>query len=319
MRKIFLAVLALLCLLTACSKTEEPQDAPRENVGQITYVGVCIAGDENPAYRQPLEKALLRMGYYVNFVAATEDQSLQNTQIDQFIAEQYDILIVEPVMVSAVDVILQKMQTAQTPVVLLGEQPDAAVLSLWSQSSFVGFEYKSAALLQGQIVRNVPNSGDVNGDGQVAYAILTGPEDHAQTPVHTENCIAALTESGVDLQLLDNACGEDSQESGKALTEKLLSQFGRDIEVLFCASDRMALGALEALNKSGRTVNQDVYLVGIGGDEQILSMVSQGTLTGTAMADPSALASQAAEATAALLNNNAQQVYLLEYTLKETP
>ena len=315
MRKIIAAALVLMCLLTACSQPEEERD----NVGKITYAGVCLANSENAPYQQQLEKELHRLGYYANFADAKGDQSAQQKQISHFIAEQYDVLIVEPVMAAAADVILPQLKTANIPVVLLGKEPAQDVLSLWQRACFVGFDHTQPGFIQGQIILNTTNHGDVNGDGQVAYAILAGPEEHADTKLHTESCAIPLTEAEVTVTALSTVYGEHTQEQGKALTEGLLSQFGRDIEVLFCGSDALALGAVEALNASGRTVNEDIFVVGIGGEASVLSDVSQGLLTGTAMTDYNELARQAAEAARLLLNGNSEPVYMVNYVLKETP
>lgn len=315
MRRFIAAVLALMCLLTACSSQEETRD----NVGQLTYAGVCLANGENAPYRQQLEKELLRLGYYVNFADAKGDQTVQHDQISQFITEQYDVLIVEPVMAVATDVILTRLEAAQIPVVLLGKQPKEDVLSLWRRACYVGFDHTQPGMIQGKIILNTTNQGDVNGDGQVACAIIAGPEDYTDTQLHIKNCIAPLEEANVGTLLLSQVYGDHTAQRGKELTEGLLSQFGRDIEVLFCGSDALALGALEALATSGRTVNKDIYVVGIGGESEVLSQVSQGIMTGTAMADYSALAQQAAEAAALLLTHDAEQIYTVDYVLKETP
>ena len=316
MRKMIVAVLALMCLLTACS---QPEEAPRDNVGQITYAGVCLADGENTPYRQQLEKELLRLGYYVNFTDAKGDQSVQHEQITGLIKAQYDVLIVEPVMAAATDVILTRLKAASVPVVLLGKQPEEDVLSLWWRACYVGFDQSQPGSIQGEIILNTPNKGDINGDGHVAYAILAGPEGNIYTGLQIENCTVPLADAGLSLQLLSVAYGDFTRQRGKALTEGLLSQYGRDIEVLFCGNDAMAMGALDALKDSGRTVNQDIYVVGIGGDAEILSDVSQGLLTGTAMADHTALAQQAATAASLLLTHDAETVYMVDYVLKETP
>lgn len=314
MRKIIAAVLALMCLLTACSAQQE-----RDNVGKITYVGVCMAQADNAPYRQKLEKELLRLGYYVNFADAEGDQTVQHEQISDFIEEQYDVLIIEPVMTVAADGILTRLKAADMPAVLLGRQPAEDVLSLWYRTCYVGFDQAQPGQIQGQIILNTPSCGDVNGDGQVACAILAGPEDYTDTQLHVETCTAPLTEAGVDTVLLSQVYGDHTAERGKQLTEGLLSEYGRDMEVLFCGSDAMALGALEALAASGRTVNEDIYVVGIGGASEALLNVSQSAMTGTAMADYEALAIQAAEAAGLLLTHDAEQICTVDYILRETP
>lgn len=315
MRKCIAAVLAILCLLTACSSQSEERD----NVGQIIYAGVCMADGENAPYRQELEKELLRLGYYVNFADAKNDQSVQHDQISKFIREQYDILIIEPVMTVASDIIVTRLESANIPAVLLGKQPTEDVLALFRRVCYVGFDPAQPGLVQGQIILHTANCGDVNGDGQVACAVLSGPKEHTATGLHMDNCMLPLSEAGSDPVLLSQVYGDGTTERGKQLTEGLLAEFGRDIEVLFCGNDDMAMGALEALAASGRKVNEDIYVVGVGGAADVLLQVSQGEMTGTAMADNRVLAQQAAEAARLLLAHNAEKIYLVDYTLKETP
>lgn len=315
MKKIIAAVCALLCLLTACSGAPEE----RENVGQITYAGVCLANADNAPYRDALEKELLRLGYYVNFLDAQSNQNTQHSQISQLMDEQYDVLIVEPVMAVAVEGILSRLKAADTPVVLVGKQPEDGVLAQWERACYVGFDRTMPGVIQAQIALNTANQGDVNGDGTVAYAILTGPKDYVDTAFHLQGCTDTMTRAEADSLHLDTVYAAHTTEQGKAMTEGLLGKYGRDIEVLFCGSDALALGALEALSASGRTVNTDIYVLGVGGAADVLSQVSQGTLTGTAMADPEALAKQAAAAAGQALTSTAQPLYLVDYTLKETP
>ena len=310
MRKIIAAALVLTYLLSACSR--------QDNTDGRIRVGVCMADGHQAPYRHTLEQELLGLGYYVNLSDAGRDQARQQNQITHYIAQKYDILIVEPVMALATDGILTQLRAANVPVVLVGKAPPEEALDLWQRACYVGFDPAHPGRLQGQIILNTLNRGDINGDGQVACAILAGPEDHTDTLLHKENCMATLADS-VDAVLLATVYGDHTQARGKALTEGLLSIYGQEIEVLFCGSDTIALGALEALENYGRTVNRDIYVVGIGGEAEALSQVHQGSLTGTAMADYGALGRQAAQVANLMLTGNAAQTYTVDYVLKETP
>ena len=67
--------------------------------------------------------------------------------------------------------------------------------------------------------------------------------------------------------------------------KQALAEYGKDIEVIFCSNDAMAAGALEAIKDGGRTVGQDVYLLGIDGEHHALVLIRGGEMTGTVALD----------------------------------
>ncbi|MDG3085416.1 LacI family DNA-binding transcriptional regulator [Vibrio hannami] len=60
--------------------------------------------------------------------------------------------------------------------------------------------------------------------------------------------------------------GEFTIESGYEQTVSLLTQYP-DIEGLFCATDKIAIGAIKAINESGKTAGTDIKVIGVGNDE----------------------------------------------------
>ena len=63
----------------------------------------------------------------------------------------------------------------------------------------------------------------------------------------------------------------------------------------------MALGALEAIKAAGRTVGEDIYLVGVDALDAALDAVKAGTMTGTVLNDAQGQAAKAVECMEALL------------------
>lgn len=310
MRKFLAAVLLFNCLLTGCTivRTEDPN---------AVRIGVCLKQADSP-YRQALERVLPHAGYYVNFLSGRNDQSVQNKQIGHLIEESYDLLIVEPVMAAAAEDISQFLQTADMPAVLLGSFPETPVPTRWPKVCHVDFDPLQPGQLQGKCILNTPDRGDVNCDGKVTCAFLTGPEDHRDTALLQTSCLETLSAAGLDVRLLESTAGDHTLQRSKALTEGLLSQFGKEVEVLFCGSEQIVLGVLDALQDAGYTVNEDIYVVGIGGSADLLEKVHAGTLTGTVTADYEALAQQVADAAAQLLTGTAQKSYKIDFYLVET-
>ncbi|WED29741.1 LacI family transcriptional regulator [Vibrio sp. DW001] len=70
--------------------------------------------------------------------------------------------------------------------------------------------------------------------------------------------------------------GEFSIESGYEQMKDLLLK-NKDIDGVFCATDRIAIGAIKAITESGKTAGKEVKVVGVGNDE--LGMVSSPSLS----------------------------------------
>ena len=67
------------------------------------------------------------------------------------------------------------------------------------------------------------------------------------------------------------------------------------VEVVFCNNDAMALGALQAIEAAGRTVGEDIYLVGVDALTEAVQNVIDGNMTGTVFNDYFGQAHGAAE------------------------
>ena len=250
-------------------------------------IGICARQYEAADFAE-LEAAFTDAGYQPKIADAGNDQTKQTEQIGSFISEQYRLLVVEPVIVSAADSIVEQAKAADIPVVFVGYKPEDAVLEGWEKVCYIGSNTGQAGYLQGQILLQTQNMGDINGDGIVSYVIIGGPEEDLDAQAHIKTCTEALTAGGVETELLSSVCGDWTADSGNSLCAQTLAAYGKDIEVIFCGNDAMALGALEAVTEGGRTVGQDVYLIGIGGNADALSAISQGKLTGTVAADTQA-------------------------------
>ncbi len=70
---------------------------------------------------------------------------------------------------------------------------------------------------------------------------------------------------------------------------------GDAVEVVFCNNDAMALGALQAIEAAGRTVGEDIYLVGVDALTEAVQNIVDGKLTGTVFNDHFGQSQAAAE------------------------
>jgi DNA-binding LacI/PurR family transcriptional regulator len=95
--------------------------------------------------------------------------------------------------------------------------------------------------------------------GHTRIGLLMGPPDHvpSQRKIAAAQAIAAA--AGAPLDKADIAHSLYSLEAGQAAATRLL---GRGVTGIVCASDPMALGAIRAVRRAGRSVPRDVSIVG---------------------------------------------------------
>ncbi len=288
-------------------------------------VGVCIYKFDDAfmtTYRNKLQEILEGKGYEVTIVDGNNDQAKQNEQINTFITQGVDALIINPVMTSAADQIISTVKDADVPTVLINREPTADQMSAYDKLVYVGCDAAQSGTFQGELILDTENGGDINGDGKVSYIMIQGDPENIDAQLRTEYSVKALTDAGVEVEQLDLQRGDWDRNKGQEIAQNDLAKYGDQIEVVFCNNDDMAIGALQAIQAAGRTVNKDIYLVGVDALDAALNEVANGNMTGTVLNDANGQATKAVECMEELLGGKTyaageQSVYV-DY-VKVTP
>jgi methyl-galactoside transport system substrate-binding protein len=316
MRKKFLSVLLGVVIgatmLTGCGKKETTSTAEPTKAATGTVVGakgvdgkkigvLIYKFDDNfmTLYREELKSYLEAGGAEVTVMDGKNDQAEQTNQIQNFITQGVDVLIVNLVQSSAAEQVTNQCAEAGIPVVFINREPDATEKDRWAADSikatYVGADARQSGTYQGEIIASLPNFGDVNGDGNVGYVMVQGDPENVDAQYRTEFSIKALTDAGATVKELDKQRGDWDQAKGQEITANALTAQGSDIDVVFCNNDAMALGALQAIEAAGRNVGKDIYLVGVDALTEALEDVQSGKMTGTVFNDHISQAHAAAD------------------------
>ena len=284
-----------------------------------TYkVGVCIYKfDDNfmTLYREELESYMKSLEtdtvkYDITVVDGKGDMAEQTNQIDTFLAQGVDVLIVNLVQSSSAATITDKCKAAGVPVVYINREPSEDDMKAWDKICYVGADARQSGTYQGEIVLALPDKGDVNGDGVVSYVMIMGDPENVDAQYRTEFSIKALTDAGVKVEELFKQRGDWDQAKGQELAANALSQFGDKIDVIFCNNDGMALGAYQAIVAAGRKVGENIYLLGVDALDECVEMVKNGTMTGTVLNDHIGQSHTAVDAAVKYINGETVDNYL---------
>ena len=263
-------------------------DASEPTIPEGGTVGVCIYKFDDAfmtTYRNSLQEILEGKGYKVTVVDGNNDQAKQNEQINTFITQKVDALIINPVMTSAADQIIDTVKNAGIPTVLINREPTAEQMSAYDKLVYVGCNAAQSGTFQGELILETANQGDINGDGVINYIMIQGDPENIDAQLRTEYSVKALTDAGKEVKQLNLTRGDWDRNRGQEIAANDLAQFGDQIEVIFCNNDDMAIGALQAIKQAGRTVNKDIYLVGVDALAAALEEVKNGNMTGTVLND----------------------------------
>ena len=193
---LFLAVLMVMGLAGCPSKPATNGDAIK--IGVIIYDFKDLWMTD---YRTEMERYVtkdLKGNYVIDIRDGEDNQTTQTGHVDSFIAEKFDVIIVNMVNPEAADVVVNKCKDANIPVILINTEPDDAFLDIWpGKQSYVGANAADSGTMQGEIIVNLPDKGDMNGSGAVEYIMLTGNPANIDAPLRTEFSIKALTDAGI--------------------------------------------------------------------------------------------------------------------------
>lgn len=278
-------------------------------------------------YREELVRYMVEdLGFTkenITVMDGKNDQAEQTNQIQNFITSGVDVMILNLVQSSSAPQVTDMCNEAGIPVVYINRQPDETESDRWVsegiKATYVGADARQSGTYQGEIILETENKGDINGDGKVSYIMVQGDPENVDAQYRTEYSIKALTDAGLEVEELLLQRGDWDQAKGQQITQDALTQFGDQIEVVFCNNDAMALGAIQAIQAAGRKVNEDIYLVGVDALTEAVQNTVDGTFTGTVFNDHFSQAQTAADLAVKYLNGEAVDAINMVDYVKVTP
>ena len=332
-----LLVTALMVLsLVGCSNDAAPESTDGE-----VKVGVSIYQfDDNfmTLYREEILSYFETLNtdevtYNVSVQDAKNDMAEQTAQIDAFIAQDVDVMIINLVQSTSASLVIDKCANAGIPVVFINREPSAEDMAMISENvdniqaytdyagkiTYVGADARQSGKFQGEIIADLENKGDINGDGVLSYLMVVGDPENVDAKFRTEFSVSQYIEtSGLEVKELHSERGDWKQERGQEIVAAALAQFGDELEVIFCNNDGMALGAIQAINAAGRVVGEDINIVGVDALDEAVSLVESGEMTGTILNDHINQSHKAVDAAIDAVNGVALETYYMVDYVKVT-
>ena len=251
--KQWLYILIFTLLFSACS----------DNNVKKYVIGVSQCSED--IWRDKLNNELVMSTYQhdnvtLKFASANDNDRLQKQQIEQFIKERVNLLIVSPNQIHTISSVIDKAYDARIPVILFDRKTDSK-----KYTAFIGADNYEAGYEIGYFIGQ-----QLDGKGNIAE--ICGLQASSPAIERNRGFMDALKDySGI--KVIARKHGDWVKESGVMAMDSVLSQTKEPIQYVFAQNDRMALGALQSIKKHKvkgiRIVGIDALPVPGGGMENV--------------------------------------------------
>lgn len=116
------------------------------------------------------------------------------------------------------------------------------------------------------------------GDGECAIIMGLAGTDVVKN--RTNGFSERLEELGSKITVVDSQNADWDRNTAKDVAATMLKTYP-DLKIICCNNDVMAMGAVEAVKESGKTLNQDVYVIGMDGTDEAYESIRANELSAT--------------------------------------
>jgi ribose transport system substrate-binding protein len=309
----------LVLLLAAAAATVACNRVPRTDTATGRPVVALVLKTLNHPFfvdmRRGAQEAADRLGVQLQVQAAERevDVDKQMQIIENLLQTQIRVLCVTPSGSREIVAALVKARDAKVPIVVVDTRvdPDAAAAATLQWETFIGSDNYSGGRLAGQYAVTI--SG-----GQARVGILEGVPGHETGDSRVRGFRDAIKDTpGITLVASQTANFE--REQGFTVFQNML-QANPDMDLLFAASDLMALGAIEAIAVAGKT--GQVRVIGFDALDDAKKAMAAGTMDASVAQFPYEMGKTAVESAVKILNGEkppAEIMVKLEMVTKDSP
>ena len=250
-------------------------------------IGVSIARvDDNfmTYVRSGLENAARKENVQIQFEDAQGDVVRQLNQIQGFLGQKVDAVIVLPVDTAATANMTRAAVEAKIPLVYVNRHPDERVLPK-GVVTVASNDIEAGQLQMRYLADKLGGKGNI--------AIIMG--DLAQNSTHdrTEG-VKQVLKDYPGIKIIEQQSAEWQRNKGMDLTSNWLLA-GTGFDAIVANNDEMAIGAAMALQQAGKAKGE-IAIVGIDGLPDGLAAIKRGMLVASVFQDPKAQATRALQA-----------------------
>jgi inositol transport system substrate-binding protein len=259
-----ITILALAIILGSCnqSKTGESGESGKLVIGATM---LSMQNEFIVSVSDEMEAKAKELGVELITVDAERSALKQVEQVESFIAQGVDAIVMNPCEVEASSPAVKLALDANIPIINVNSETTA------KPSAFIGSDdTESARIAMKYIAEKLGGKGNV--------IMIHGFMGQAAQLKRSEGAKEVL-KANPGLKLLAEQSGEWDRAKSMSLTENWIQSFGSQINAIFAQNDEMGMGAVKALEAAG--LKNKIIVVSVDAIPDALQAVKKGTLDAT--------------------------------------
>ena len=268
-------------LLTGCNQSST-SDKAQNATDKKLVIGVTMLSMQNEFIvnvHDEIAKKAEAAGIELITVDAERSALKQIEQVESFIAQKVDVIIMNPCEVEASSPAVTKALAASIPIINVNSETSA------KPTAFVGSDdVESGRIAMRFIAEKLGGKGNV--------LMMHGYMGQA-AQIKREQGAREVLKQYPNLKLLAHQTAEWDRAKAMSLMENWIQSYGAEINAVFAQNDEMGLGAVKALTDA--SLKDKVVVVSIDAIPDALQAVKKGTLDATVFQNAEQQGSKAIE------------------------
>lgn len=290
----------LLGLLAGCG-SDTAEEAPavegeqEEATEQATEtIGLVLSTLNNPFFvslEEGAAQAAESLGFDLVVLDSRDDSAQELSNMEDLVQQEVSVILINPVDSDAVESGIQMANEANIPVITLDRSAEGGEVV-----AHVASDNVAGGKMAGQYMVD-----ELAGQGKVVE--LEGVPGASAARDRGQGFNTAI--EGTDMEVVARQTANFNREEGLSVMENIL-EAEETIDAVFAHNDEMALGALQAIEASGR----DIMVVGFDATDDAQAAVAEGKMAATVAQQPELIGSLGIETAAALLAGEEVESYI---------
>lgn len=232
------AMAAALCMSAVAVNAEE----------ELTTIGFAQVGHESD-WRTASTKSCQDVfstenGYDLQFVDCDNDSQAQLEAVRNFIQQEVDYIIIDPIVSTGWDQVLTECEEAGIPVIVI----DRTIDDSDKYVSWVGSNFKTEGLAAGEWLKAY---AEAKGIEEINALVIEGTNGSSAQIGRTDGFKEIADANG--WTILDSQDGNFDQATGQEVMESYCKSYEGQFNVVVCQNDNEAFGAMDAMKAAGVT------------------------------------------------------------------
>ena len=286
MKKYFAFLLCFAVMLAGCGSVsvtsdtvpQEESESSEPEEGDIV-IGISQVGSESDwrttnteAYRDTFTE---EKGYYLIFEDGQQKQENQVKALRKFILKGVDYIVLDPIVETGWDAVLQEAKDANIPVIIADRNvsvEDESLYTCWVGSDFMQEGRNAGEWLAAYLKSRGRENRDIN------IVTLQGTLGSTAQIGRTLG-FAEVMEKHPSWNMLEYQSGDFTQAKAYEVMGYFLETYD-DIDVLISENDNMTFGAIEAIKEAGFRLgrNGDIIIISFDAVRDALLLMQKGEI-----------------------------------------